>query len=143
MNPDRNPATIEREIEPSGEAGMATIEVVIIDRNADVRDGLSAILGSRDDIHVLAATATADEGVRELPDASPAVVLVDAQVPEGDGVGEIRRVRECWPRTKVIALAVHSSATNAALAAGADRVVMKDSSRQLLLDAVRAATGPT
>lgn len=117
---------------------MAALKVVIIDRNPDVRDGLRAILGSRDDIDVLATLATADRAVHELRDAAPDVVLVDAQSPEGDGVGDVRRVRERWPATKVIALAVHSSDTDAALAAGADRVMMKDSGRELLLDAVRS-----
>lgn len=141
MNLNRTYATIRRKIGFSGEASMAAIEVVIIDRNPHVREGLRAILGSREDIEVVAAVQTADQATRKLNDASPDVVLVDARVPAGDGGGEIRAARERWPAAELIALAVHSSDTNMAIAAGADRVVMKDSTRRALLDAVRASAG--
>lgn len=141
MNLDRTYATIRRKIGFSSEADMAALQVVIIDRSPDVREGLRAILGSRDDIDVLVAAETADQAASELLSATPDVVLVDARVPAGDGANEIREARERWPAAELIALAVHSSDTDMALAAGANRVVMKDSTRRELLDAVRAAGG--
>lgn len=140
MNLDRISATIRPNVVLSGEVGMAVIEVVIIDRSPAARDGLRAILGSREDIEVLAAVESADQAARELDDATPDVVLVDARL-SGDGGGEIREARERWPAAELIALAVHSSDTNMALAAGAGRVVMKDAARRELLAAVRAAAG--
>ena len=120
---------------------MTAIRVLIIDGSADAREGLSAILGSQPDIDVLAAVETPDQAARELDNATPDVVLVDARVAPGEGGDDIREARERWPAAELIALAVHNSETDTALAAGAGRVVMKDSSRRELLDAVRAAAG--
>lgn len=118
---------------------MTAIRVLIIDGSADAREGLSAILGSQPDIDVLAAVETADQAARELHDATPDIVLVDARIPSGDSGGEIREAREHWPDAALIALAIHSSDTDMALAAGAGRVVMKDSTRRELVGIVRAA----
>lgn len=135
----RIPTTIQLETGAIGEADMATFKVLIVDSNLSICEGLCAILDSRDDIEVIAAVPTVDQAIDDLQDAIPDVVMADAHAPDGDGAGEIYRIAERWPSTKVIALAVHSSITNAALAAGADQVIMKDASRQLLLDAVRTA----
>lgn len=139
MQPRTIPTTIQPETGAIGEADMATFKVLIVDSNLSIREGLCAILDSRDDIEVVAAAPTVDQAIEDLQDTTPDVVLADAQAPDGGGVGEIDRIAQQWPNTKVIALAVHSSITNAALAAGAAQVLLKDVSRQLLLDAVRTA----
>lgn len=84
------------------------------------------------------AVAPAD-AAQILRSVTPDVVLIDARAGVG-GEGVIGSLKQDCPATKVIVLAVYSSDTDEALKSGADRVVMKDSGRRLLLDAVRAVT---
>lgn len=142
MQLSNSQATMHTNAKTIEEANMAALKILIVDGNADICAGLCAILGSHDDIDVVAATVSVAQAAEELRDVVPDIVLIDAQAIDESGVDEIQNAVGLWPATKLIALAVHSSVTNAALAAGADEVLMKDTTRQLLLDSVRSTTKP-
>lgn len=80
------------------------ISLVICDDHELVREALSAVLGTFDDIAVV--------GIVESPDAlsdvvsrhDPDVVLVDVRLGEQSGIEAARRVRELNRRTKVVML---------------------------------------
>lgn len=73
----------------------------------------------------------ADSVARWQPD----VVLMDTQMPRVDGITATRLLKEQHPTVKVLALAVHPQHIDAAFAAGADACMLKDSSRQELVEA--------
>ena len=113
------------------------IRVLIVDDSSAVRDGLQSILGAHPDIEVVGCAADGLEAIAKAEQLQPGVILMDAQMPEMDGIEATLHIKERLPTIKVLVLTVHTSYIEAALAAGADGYLMKDSGRQELLQAIR------
>ena len=82
----------------------APIRLLIVDDHSVVREGLRAFLRLQEGIEVVGEAAGADEAVRVAGTSSPDVVLLDLVMPEGDGIGAIRRLLEIAPGVRVLVL---------------------------------------
>ena len=58
-------------------------------------------------------------------------------MPEMDGIKATRRIKERFPKIRVLLLTVHTSYIEEALAAGADGYLLKDCGREELFRAIR------
>jgi len=116
---------------------MEKIRVLIADDCSVVRDGLQSILRAYPDIEVVGEATNGLEAIAKAEQLQPDVVLMDAQMPEMDGVEATRRIKERFPSPKVLFLTVHVGYIDAALAAGANVYLTKDCSRHELLEVIR------
>ena len=115
------------------------IRLVIVDDHAVVREGLRAFLRLQDGIDVVGEAAGGDEAIRVAAASSPDVVLLDLVMPDGDGVGAIRRLLEVAPAARVLVLTsfADDSQIFAAMAAGAAGYLLKDIDPAALADGIR------
>ena len=113
------------------------IKVLIADSSSVVRDGLRSILLSDPDIEVVEEAASGLEALGEAGRLHPSVILIDAQMRDMSGTEVTRRIKEQQPNIKILVLTVHQSYTEPVLAAGADACLMKDSTSQELLEAIK------
>jgi two-component system, NarL family, response regulator LiaR len=115
------------------------IRLVIVDDHAVVREGLRAFLRLQDGIDVVGEAAGGDEAIRVAAACSPDVVLLDLVMPDGDGVGAIRRLLEVVPAARVLVLTsfADDSQIFAAMAAGAAGYLLKDVDPAALADGIR------
>ncbi|MDQ2953216.1 MAG: response regulator transcription factor [Chloroflexota bacterium] len=118
--------------------------VLLVDDHELVRQGIAAMLHGAADVQVVAEARTGREALevarRELPD----VVLMDVKMPDMDGLEATRKLKEERPRTAVVMLTMHDNPTylREAVRAGAAGYLLKDVSKDELLDAIRqVATG--
>ena len=104
------------------------------DLGASVRGLLEAVFGA---VFTVADQASLKEGAARL---QPALVVVDLSLAGGDLPSLLATLRKCAPSTKVLLLSVHdeSAVASAALAAGADGLVLKREIATDLLAAVDA-----
>ena len=116
---------------------MRKIRVLIVDDSTAVRDGLCSILGAGTRFRPVGLAVDGLDAMAKANDLHPDVILMDAQMPEIDGVEATRRIKERFPEIKILFLTVHSSYIDEALAAGADGYLMKDCGREELLGAIR------
>ena len=116
---------------------LEKIKVLIVDDSSAVRNGLQSILRANPDIHVVEEASDGLEAIGKAEQLEPGVILMDAQMPELDGIEATRRIKERFPHIKVLVLTVHDAYIDMALAAGADSYLLKDSGRQKLLQAIR------
>jgi PAS domain S-box-containing protein len=65
--------------------------IVLADDNADMREYLTRLLGERYEVHAVADGRQALEAARQRP---PALVLADVMMPQLDGFGLLRAIRE-------------------------------------------------
>jgi DNA-binding NarL/FixJ family response regulator len=84
--------------------------------------------------------ANGREALRLVEECRPDVVLMDARMPEMDGVQATRLIKTRWPNVRVIVLSMYPEYLGEALAAGADAFVSKDRAPKQLL-ALLAALG--
>lgn len=116
---------------------MNSITVLIADDCPIAIDGLQCILHSCPDIEVVGVAVNGLEALDKAQKLRPGVVLLDAQMPGIDSVETIRRFKRLLPGIKILLMVVHVARLDAALDAGADGFIMKDSNRQELVDSIR------
>lgn len=113
------------------------VRVLIVDDSSQARDGLKSILASQPDMEVVEVAANGTEAIALTQQLQPDLVLVDAQMPEMDGAEATQAIKRCCPLVKVLFLTVHARHIDDGIAAGADRCLMKDATRQELLRTIR------
>ncbi|TDC73905.1 response regulator transcription factor [Actinomadura sp. 7K507] len=123
------------------------INVVIADDERVVRDGLRAILETQDDIAVTGTAGDGDHALRLCRDLRPDVLLLDVRMPGHDGLwtlGRLARDEALGPGgTRALMLTTFDldEYVDEALTLGASGFLLKSSSYEELLAAVRAAAG--
>ena len=115
------------------------IRVALVDDQAIVRAGLARILSPADGFEVIAECADGRQALDELPALEPDVVLMDIRMPVLDGIAATAGLREATD-TVVLVLTTfgEDEVLWGALEAGAAGFVLKDSSAEDLIAAVRA-----
>jgi DNA-binding NarL/FixJ family response regulator len=119
------------------------IRVALVDDQAIVRAGLARILSPADGFEVIAECADGRQALEELPALSPDVVLMDIRMPVLDGIAATAGLRERAASSAVPVLTTfgEDEVLWGALEAGAAGFVLKDSSAEDLIAAVRAVAG--
>jgi two-component system, NarL family, response regulator LiaR len=115
------------------------IRLLIVDDHSVVREGLRAFLRLQEGIDVVGEAAGAEEAIRVAAAASPDVVLLDLVMPDGDGIGAIRRLIEVAPGARVLVLTSFADDAQifAAMAAGAAGYLLKDVDPAALAEGIR------
>jgi DNA-binding NarL/FixJ family response regulator len=119
------------------------IRVVIADDHPVVRTGLRSLLEPEPDIEVVGEAADGSEAVSLAGRLEPDVVLMDLRMPGVDGVTATRRIKERHDDVHVLILTTYDTDADIlrAIEAGATGYLVKDATRDELLDAVRLAAG--
>jgi len=115
------------------------IRVFLLDDHEVVRRGLAELLQHEGDIEVVGESGSAPEAARRIPALRPDVAILDARLPDGNGIDVCRDVRAVDPSIKGLILTSYEDdeALFAAIMAGAAGYVLKQIRGTDLVDAVR------
>jgi two-component system response regulator NreC len=118
------------------------IRILLADDHTIVRDGLRALLERQPDMEVVAEAGDGRECVQLAAEHAPDVVMMDVAMPEMNGIEAARRIIANNPATRVVMLSMHrdESYVLRSLKAGAKGYLLKDSPRDDVLAAIRAAS---
>jgi two-component system response regulator NreC len=113
--------------------------VLIAEDHTLIREGLRSLISAHPDLEVIGEAADGREALLLVEKLHPALVLMDLSMPRMGGIEAIRRIKKDWPNLKVLAVTVNDSEefVLAALQAGADGYILKDSSHAELIQAIR------
>lgn len=118
-----------------------TIKVLLVDDHPMILRGLHGMLRDLPDIDVVGTAESGEDALEKVGELEPDVLLMDVRLPDVNGLEVMRRVKEKNDDLRVILITVSDSDLYLveALRWGADGYLMKDSSRDLIADAVRSA----
>ena len=113
--------------------------VMIVDDHPIMRDGLRDALDSEEDFEVVGQAADGAEAVTSAQSLQPDVIVMDAMMPNKNGVDACREIMDQLPDTRVLILtaSTEEDAIIDAVAAGATGYLHKHSGPEELTDAVR------
>ncbi|MET7457903.1 response regulator transcription factor [Streptomyces sp. NPDC005574] len=118
------------------------VRIVLADDHTLFREGIGEILAASGGFEVVGEAHRGEETCRVTAESRPDVVLLDVEMP-GPGVREVlSRLVRLTPRPQVVVLTVHDDIALARelLGLGAGAYLVKGSTRQELLSAIRSVT---
>jgi DNA-binding NarL/FixJ family response regulator len=120
---------------------MEPIRVLIVDDHPVVRDGLRGVLDGEPDMQVVGEAGHGAEALVRVRAVPVDIVLMDLRMPTMGGVEAIGELRRTAPEVRVLVLTTYDTDRDVlpAIEAGATGYLLKDTPREELLRAVRAA----
>lgn len=119
------------------------IRVLLVEDHEVVREGLKLIVDAQADMETVGEAGNGDTAVGLARELKPDIVVMDISLPGLNGSKATRKIVESSPRAGVVALTRHkeSGYVQDLLRAGASGYVLKQSSPDELLRAIRAVVG--
>jgi len=116
-----------------------TIEVLLVDDHAVVREGYRRLLEQTEDIRVLAEAGNGEDAYRLFCELRPRVVVMDISLPRISGIEVTRRMMARDTNARVLVFSMHEDVVFAsrALAAGARGYIAKSAAPEVLVEAIR------
>src|SRR5262245_22352508 len=117
-----------------------TIKILIADDHEVVRAGLKAMF-EKSDIRVVAEASDGTSAFKLAKKHKPNLALLDVRMPDGDGLTCLGRLRLDLPEIPVLMFSAFDNPTYIAraLALGASGYLLKGTSREKIINAIRAA----
>ena len=114
---------------------------MIVDDHPVVREGLKTFLDLQPDLEVVAEAGSLAQARRLAPEASPDLVLLDVQLPDGNGLELIQELTQLpsTPRVLVLTSFLEETYVREAVRRGASGYLLKHAGPSALVDKVRAA----
>ena len=113
------------------------IRILIADDSAAMRDALFSLLNAANCFQVVGIAGDGLKAVERAGELMPDVVLMDAQMPNMDGVEATRHIKQNLPGVGVLSLSVFTDCLEASIAAGAEGYLMKDCEPEELFSELR------
>ena len=118
---------------------MKKISVIIADDHAVVRSGIRQFLEGSDEIEVIAEAENGEIALSILLEKTPDVAILDIHMPKLSGIDVIKSLRENNYEQGILVLTAYDEEpyVNAVLKAGANGFVLKTSSPEAIIKAVK------
>ena len=119
---------------------MERIKVLIADDHRVVREGLAAILKTKENIVVVGEAQDGQEAVEKASSLMPDVILMDVSMPRMSGVEATRQIKRTFPHVGIIALTMYDEQQYIfdLVRAGATGYLLKDTDSAQIVAAIRA-----
>ena len=119
------------------------IGILMIDDHSIVRNGIKMMLGTTDDIEIVAEAESAEEAQRLLHQGIFDVVLLDIELPGMNGFEFLKILHVSHPNLPILMLSMHPENIYGphALKFGASGYLSKNSPLETLTSAIRMVAG--
>ena len=113
--------------------------IIIVEDQTILREGLRSLLAFQPDMEIVGEARDGLDAIRKVDKLLPDLVMTDLSMPRMTGIEAIKEIKKKWPKIKILALTVNDAEEYvlAALKAGADGYILKDSTNAELLQAIR------
>ncbi|MDF1489787.1 response regulator [Tessaracoccus caeni] len=124
---------------------QAARRVLVVDDHRVLADLIAQAVDASDDAECVGVAGDVDDALAQAKDTRPDTIVMDAQLPSGDGVELLPRLRKALPDVRVIVLTARPrpDRERVAFQAGAVGYLGKDAPLATLLTAIRDASPET
>jgi two-component system nitrate/nitrite response regulator NarL len=114
------------------------IKIILADDHPIVREGIRARLSTQPNMKIVAEAQNGREAIKCVQDCAPAIVLMDINMPEMNGLEATKVIVQNAPKTKVLVLSMHQDREYVVeiMKSGARGYVLKNSSPAELIRAI-------
>jgi len=118
---------------------VSNINLLIVDDHPMIREGLVAMLTQYLDINIVGTCCDGQNAIDTVAHLNPNVILMDIKMGKVNGFEATREIMTNFPGIKVIMLTIYedSESIRLALQAGASGYMLKQASREKLVEAIR------
>lgn len=120
---------------------MEPIRILLVDDHQLVREGIATLLRTQPDMEVVGEASGGDEALALAAELLPDVILMDIQMPRGNGITATRLITAEMPSTRVLMLTVSEDNQDLyqAIRSGAHGYLLKNVSADQLFASIRDA----
>jgi len=117
------------------------IKILLVDDHPMLRQGVVQLIEMEEGLRVIAQAGDGQEAIDKTLDLRPDLVLLDLNMKGMSGIETLKVLKQMSAATKVVIFSVSDSQAHvtAALMAGADGYLLKDSEPEYLLKAIKQA----
>src|SRR5258708_24712854 len=100
-------------------AGERQARVLVVDDHNAVAQAIAMAIETQPDLDCVGTAGSVEDAKRLTAELVPDVVLIDVELPHGDGIAAVAGLRRSNPHTRVIVLTAHTAVGVLARAASA------------------------
>ncbi len=116
------------------------LQILLVDDQPRARASLKAVVKTWLHTEHVMEAESGEEAIRRVQEQVPDVILMDAKMPEMDGITATRLIKRQYPKIHIIVLSIYSEYRARALEAGADMFLNKAEPVEHLLAKLSAIT---
>lgn len=119
---------------------MNVIPVAVVDDHQVVINGLKAMFSGIPEVEVVYSTTSGNALLEWLKNETPAVILLDIQMPEINGIDLCKQVKKNFPSIKIIAFSSFDDThyIKQIIRSGASGYLLKNADQQTILTAINS-----
>lgn len=121
---------------------MQNTTILLVDDHVLIRQGCRRVLEHYDGIVVVGEAQNGEEALEKIDETKPNLVLMDLNLPDVGGIEVTRRIKNQFPKVRVLILSLHTQENYVyrALEAGASAYIVKQGGARELEGAIDAVT---
>ena len=121
------------------ESVTQTINIMLVDDHALVRNGIKSLLEDEDNLKVVAEASSGQEAMERLAENVPDLLIIDIKMPAMTGIQLVEKLVQQGINSRFLMLSMHDSEEYVlqSVDAGAHGYLLKDASREEFLKAVQ------
>ena len=118
------------------------VRIVLVEDHTILREGLKALIEIEPDFEIVGEFGAVGQALAAIGQLQPDLVVTDLELPQCSGIELLTQIKHVAPKARKLVLTAHSSEEyiRAALDAGADGYVLKNTKRAELMSAIRAVS---
>lgn len=119
--------------------GTDKIKIILVDDHYIVRNGIRALFDDVDEIEVIGEASNGVEAISKVSELRPDIAILDISMPQMNGLDAAQIIHNQYPETKTLIMSMHDNKDYIlrSLEVGADGYLLKDSSKEEIIKAIK------